>query len=96
MQAKKIRVGALLSGGGRTLLNILKEIDAGNLPAEVVVVIASRQCKGAERARTAGLDVRVVPRKELPDIDEYSTRINEILDAAGVDSGRFRLNTKTA
>ena len=85
MAEKKLRVGVLLSGGGRTLLNILKQIDAGELDAEVAVVITSRECKGAERARNAGLNVQVVPYKQMPDTETYSARIVEILDAAAVE-----------
>jgi len=82
---RKLRLAALLSGGGRTLLNIQELIEAGSLPAEVRVVIASRECKGADRARDAGLDVRVVERRELPDVEAYTARIVEILDEVGVD-----------
>jgi len=82
---RKLRLAALLSGGGRTLLNIQGLIEAGRLPAEVCVVIASRECKGAERARNAALDVRVVERRELPDVEAYTARIVEILDEVGVD-----------
>jgi len=79
-----LQLGVLLSGGGRTLLNILDEIRAGRLDAEVAVVIASRQCKGVERATAAGLDVRVVPYKQMPDAASYSTALAEILDSADV------------
>ena len=75
----------LLSGGGRTLLNILKEIDAARLDAEVAIVITSRDCKGAERAKSAGLDVHVVPYKQMPDTETYSAAIVELLEAANVD-----------
>ncbi len=85
MPANKIRLAALISGGGRTIFNILEHIEQRGLPAELAVVIASRQCKGADRAREAHLDVRIVPRKEIPDVDTYSARINDILDAVGVD-----------
>jgi len=80
----KLRLGVLLSGGGRTLVNICDEIEAGRLDAEVAVVIASRQCKGIERAEARGLDVRLVPYKQIADVETYSGRIAEILDAAGV------------
>jgi len=53
--ARPLRLGVLLSGGGRTLLNLLDEIRGGRLAAEVAVVVASRDCKGVERARAAGL-----------------------------------------
>ena len=84
-KVKKLRLGALISGGGRTLMNILEYIKAGKLSAEVVIVIASRECKGAELARQAGLNVHVVPYKQMPDVETYSNRIVELLDAAKVD-----------
>jgi len=83
--AKPVRLGVLLSGGGRTLGNMLAYINAGKLPAEVAVVIASRECKGVDRGRAAGLDVRIVPYKEMPDVETYSARLCELLDAAAVD-----------
>ena len=82
---KPTRLGVLLSGGGRTLLNFLEGIEAGELAAEVAVVIASRDCKGADRARAAGLDVHVVPYKQMPDAATYSAKIAGLLDAAKVD-----------
>ena len=85
MPEGKLRVGALLSGGGRTLLNILEQIEAGKLDAEVAVVIASRECRGAERACNAGLNVQLVPYKQMPDVDAYSACIVKALDNADVD-----------
>lgn len=82
---KPIRLGVLLSGGGRTLLNILDHIKAGKLPAEVAIVIASRPCKGVQRSRDAGLNVQIVPYKEMPDDQAYSQGLIELLDEAGVD-----------
>ncbi len=82
---KTPRLGVLLSGGGRTLLNILDEIRAGRLAAEVAIVIASRGCKGVERSQAAGLNVEIVPYKQMPDVETYSHRIVELLTAAGVD-----------
>ena len=84
-EVKRLRLGVLLSGGGRTLLNILEHIREGKLPAEVVVVIASRECLGAQRARRAGLPTHVVPYKQMPDAETYSARLVELLDAAAVD-----------
>ena len=83
--AKPLRLGVLLSGGGRTLLNVLDEIAAGRLPAEVAVVVASRPCKGIDRARAAGLAVELVPYRDIPDPQTYSRRIADVLDAAEVD-----------
>lgn len=84
---KPLRLGVLLSGGGRTLLNLQDEIDAGRLHAQVTVVIASRDCAGVERARNRGLTAEVVPYRQFgPDrLGEYSARIAGLLDAAGVE-----------
>ncbi|MEQ8850897.1 MAG: phosphoribosylglycinamide formyltransferase [Phycisphaerales bacterium] len=54
------RIAVLLSGGGRTLMNILDRIREDRLDAEVALVVASRECVGAQRARDAGLPVRVI------------------------------------
>ncbi|MCP4377284.1 MAG: phosphoribosylglycinamide formyltransferase [bacterium] len=81
----KIKIAALISGGGRTVLNIAEEITAGRLDAEIVTVIASRQCKGIDRCRDAGMEVHLVALKEMPDAQAYSEAITKILDQAGVD-----------
>lgn len=59
-QREAPRLLALLSGGGRTLLNLLDTIEAGELRAEVSGVIASRPCVGVERAQARGLEARVI------------------------------------
>jgi len=82
---KPLRLGVLLSGGGRTLLNILDHIRQGELNARVAVVIASRPCPGVDRARQAGLDVHVVSAKRHPDPAARSARIAELLDKARVE-----------
>ncbi len=57
----RARLAVMLSGSGRTLLNLLGRIDAGRLDAQVALVIASRECLGADRARRAQLPVVVLP-----------------------------------
>ncbi|MHC4060699.1 MAG: phosphoribosylglycinamide formyltransferase [Planctomycetota bacterium] len=83
---KPIRLGVLISGGGTTLMNILEHIKQGRLSAEVAVVISSRSTvAGVEKARAAGLNVKVVRKKDSPNIDEFSRRIEEELVASKVD-----------
>ncbi len=83
---KPIRLGVLISGGGTTLMNILDYIKKDRLNAEVAVVISSRSAvAGVEKARKAGLDVKIVRKKDYPDIDQFSKRIEEELVAAKVD-----------
>ncbi len=84
---KPIRLGVLISGGGTTLMNILEYIKKqGRLNAEVALVISSRsKVAGVERAKNAGLDVKIIRKKDHPDIDEFSERIERELAAANVD-----------
>jgi phosphoribosylglycinamide formyltransferase-1 len=83
---KPIRLGVLISGGGTTLMNILEYINKGRLNAEVAVVISSLSTvAGVERAKSAGLNVKIIRKKDHPDINEFSNRIEEELVAANVD-----------
>jgi len=52
----------------------------------VAVVISSRSTvTGVEKAKNAGLDVKIVRTKDYPDIDEFSKRLEAELVAAKVD-----------
>ena len=76
----------LLSGGGRTLLNILENINDGRLNAVISIVISSRSTvAGVGRARNAGLHVRIIRKKDYPEIDEFSRQIAHELEDAKVD-----------
>jgi len=83
-----IRLGVLLSGGGRTLENVLAEIDGGRLAglAEVVTVIASRPgIRGIDIGQAAGIPVHLIRRKEYEEVDAYSEAMARVLDDARVD-----------
>jgi formyltetrahydrofolate-dependent phosphoribosylglycinamide formyltransferase len=85
-QQTGIRLGVLISGGGRTLLNLVDRIRAGELRAEIPIVISSlSRAKGVERARAAGLAVEVIRKKDHPDVAEFSQRISDTLDRHQVD-----------
>ena len=83
---KPLRIGVLISGGGTTVLNLLDEIDAGRLNAEIVCGIASKPCSGIDRLTARGVAVGVVPYAEhKPDVATYSAAITERFDAADVE-----------
>ena len=83
---KPVRLAVLLSGGGRTMLNIQEEIDAGRLPARIVLVISSRSTvQGVERARSIGIEPVILRRKDYPDTEDFSNRITAQLDKAKAD-----------
>jgi len=84
--ANPIRLGVLLSGGGRTLENILGHIRAGSLNAEVAVVVASRPgIRGIEIGKAAGVPTHLVRPKEYPAVEAYSDAMVKLLDDARVD-----------
>ena len=80
-----VRLAVFISGGGRTLMNFLDEINAGALAAEVVLVIASGDCAGAGRARDAGLPVEVITRGQFDGVGAFSAAINAVLSATRPD-----------
>ena len=74
------RIAVLLSGAGRGLENLLEQIEAGAVPGEVVVVVASKaNAFGLERARRRGIPALAVPRKEHADAREFNDAIHAAL-----------------
>lgn len=51
------RLACFVSGGGRTVLNLLDAIESGRLNAAIGLVVADRRCAGIERCRARGLTV---------------------------------------
>ena len=85
-KGKRLKLGVLLSGGGTTLQNLIDRIAAGGIEAEIAVVISSlSKVFGCERARQAGLPLRVIRKKDLPDVETFSEEIARTLDEFGVD-----------
>jgi formyltetrahydrofolate-dependent phosphoribosylglycinamide formyltransferase len=83
---KKVRLGILISGGGRTMLNILDAIQRGELNADIALVISSLSAvAGVGRARNAGLPLKIIRKKDCADVDAFSKQIVEALEAAQVD-----------
>jgi phosphoribosylglycinamide formyltransferase-1 len=79
------RIGILVSGGGRTALNIATACARGEIPARVVMVLAHREeMDGVRRCREAGLRVAVLPAAD-PLAAPLADRIDAVLEAAGVD-----------
>jgi phosphoribosylglycinamide formyltransferase 1 len=83
---RPVRLAVLISGGGRTLMNILNEIKAGRLNAQIPLVISSRStAAGVEKVRAAGLNVKIIRTKDYPDIEQFSDSLVKELDAAGAE-----------
>jgi phosphoribosylglycinamide formyltransferase 1 len=79
------KLGILLSGRGSNFMAIADQIAAGNLKAEIAVVISNRSdAGGIEVARQRGLNAVVLESKGVPR-EEHDRRMGDALEQAGVD-----------
>jgi phosphoribosylglycinamide formyltransferase-1 len=82
----RLRVAVLLSGAGTSLENLLECSEAGTVPAEVVLVIASKAAAGGlERARRRGIPALAIPRREHPDVGDFNDAIHAELARHEID-----------
>lgn len=78
-----LRVGCLISGGGRTVLNLQRAIDRGEVPATIDVVVAHRaDLAGVGRCRDAGLRVEIVASTPR---DTVADRLDDLLGGIGIE-----------
>jgi phosphoribosylglycinamide formyltransferase-1 len=78
-------IAVLISGGGTTLRNLIERIQAGNLPAEMrLVVSSSPSARGLEFAKAAGIPHLVVERTKGQSAADFSEAIFDPCRAAGV------------
>lgn len=83
---RAVRLAVLLSGSGTTLQNLLDEIAARRLDAEIVAVIASRpKVAGLERAVRAGIPARTVARKDFADSGQFNDALHREIAAFEFD-----------
>jgi phosphoribosylglycinamide formyltransferase-1 len=83
-EARKLRLGVLFSGGGRTLENLVTRSRDGTVPAEVVLAVSSHaEATGVERALRLGVPCRVVDHREWG--ERLSGEVTRLLDEARVD-----------
>ncbi len=67
-----IRIAVFLSGGGRTLQNLISHRDREGLPIEICLVISSSaKVRGLDIAREAAIPTRVVRMSEHPSAEGY-------------------------
>jgi phosphoribosylglycinamide formyltransferase-1 len=82
---RTLRLAVLVSGGGRTLANLLERSVAGTLSATVEAVVASKpDIRAVEIARAAGVPAHVLPPQGRPRA-EWSGEIFSCCRAAGAD-----------
>ena len=84
--ARRLKLAVLLSGNGSSLENLFEHIDAGDLPAEIVVVLSSKpDAFGLERARRRGVPAIAVPRKQFADVRSFNDALHAELSGFEID-----------
>jgi formyltetrahydrofolate-dependent phosphoribosylglycinamide formyltransferase len=86
MAERRLRLACLISGGGRTMLNLADRIDDGSLSASIELVIASRAgIAGVERAKAHGFDTHIVLRRDFASDEAMHDHISGLLRAKRID-----------
>ncbi len=81
---RPLPLAVLISGTGRSLKNMLEKIAAGQLLAEVRLVISSAPgVRGLEYAQEAGIPNEVIQRASFASSEEYSRVVFDRCRAAG-------------
>lgn len=84
--SKPLRIVVLLSGGGTTLQNLIRHMDAGRLPIEIpLVVSSSAKARGRRIAREAGIPCEVIRTKDFDSQQAFSEAIFERARQVGAD-----------
>ena len=72
-------LAVLASGGGRTLENLVDEIEAGRLDAKVALVVCDRPQAGVlARAERLGLEPVLIDWKDVGGAAQFATRTFEL------------------
>lgn len=83
---KPLRLAVLISGGGTTLRNLLEKIQAGQLDAQIKLVVSSNPSAGGlEFANAAAIPTTIVERDSFSADDEFSRAVFSACRAADVD-----------
>lgn len=86
MKDKK-RIAVLVSGGGTNLQALIDAQARGEIGnGEIVLVIASKpDVYALERAKNAGIEGRVIARRDFDSIADYSRALTDAMLDAGID-----------
>jgi phosphoribosylglycinamide formyltransferase-1 len=79
------RLVCLVSGGGRTVLNLLDRIGEGRLAAAIPLVLADRECAGIARIAARGVRVELVPWEKGLAPEAWAARVWPRIEAERAD-----------
>ena len=83
---RNVRIAVLLSGEGTSFENLCERIDAGEVPAEVALVIASNaKAGGLHRAERRGIPALAVPRRTFASSAAFNDALHAELANHDVD-----------
>jgi phosphoribosylglycinamide formyltransferase-1 len=81
---RPLPIGVLISGSGTNLQALIDAISAGNLNAEIVLVVSSKPgVKGLERAQSAGINTIALEPQDYANASAANARIAAELKKAG-------------
>lgn len=81
----RLPIAVFLSGGGRSLANLIEHRDRHDLPIDIrLVVSSSAKVRGVMVARDAGLTTIVVRKSDFPEPHDYCKAMFEPCRDAGV------------
>ncbi len=84
--ARPLRIAFFLSGAGSTLENLLRHVESGDVPGEVVLVLSDRaDAKGIARAKERGIPTAVVEWKTWREQGPFDAAIEEAVRGASPD-----------
>ncbi len=84
--ASKLRLVVLISGGGTTLKNLLEKMAAGQLDAQILLVISSNAAAGGlQIAEAAGIRTHTLDRKAFASDLAYSEAVFDACRTTGAD-----------
>lgn len=83
---KRVRMAALISGGGSNLQAILDAIGDGRIHGDMVLVISDqRDAYGLERARREGIPTRTIVKSDYPSRKDWNWEILSTLQEYWVE-----------
>jgi formyltetrahydrofolate-dependent phosphoribosylglycinamide formyltransferase len=83
---RPLRLIVPISGGGTTLRNLIEQISAGRLDAEIRAVISSNpEAGGLKIARDAGISAQIIERRMFADSAEFSAALFQACRGAECD-----------
>ncbi len=82
---RALPIAVLASGEGTTLEGLAEEVDAGRLPARIVLVVADRPgARALDRARRRAIPAVLLPARGV-DRESWSARLTEEISAHGAE-----------